>query len=399
MKILHTSDWHIGHRLHEQSQYEEQHLFLNWLVDFINSEKVDALLISGDIFDTGTPSSQSLELYYNFLIQLQASSCQKIFITGGNHDAPGTLNAPKEILKALSIHVVGKASDNVADEVFELNIGNESALIAAVPYLRDQDIRRAVAGESFNEIGDRYKAALISHYNEVAKYCAQINKKQWPLIAMGHLFAVGGTTSDSEQSIYVGNAGDIGADDFSRDFDYVALGHLHRHQAISKRVRYSGTPYVLSFSEVGHTKQLISIDINENKIANISDHSIPEFRPIHKVEGSFEECSKLLQKLDQEEHQLTPWVEVVLDEEGRAGLSFSTINEVTDTMSLKVLKVTLKNQGQDYDSFTSESEKDVKDFTPMEVFKLKCEEEGFDINANPDIEDAFHEVLQMAKEQ
>ena len=151
MKILHTADWHLGHRLHEQSQQEEQTLFLSWIENYIIKEKIDVLLISGDIFDTGSPSNQSLEMYYNFLVKLKATSCKSIVITGGNHDSAGTLNAPKHLLDALSIKVVGKATENIEDEVFEIEVNGEKVIIGAVPYLRDGDIRRAVAGESFDE--------------------------------------------------------------------------------------------------------------------------------------------------------------------------------------------------------------------------------------------------------
>jgi exonuclease SbcD len=146
MKILHTADWHLGHRLHEQSQIEEQILFLNWIENYIIDQKIDVLLISGDIFDTGSPSHQSLEMYYSFLVKLKATTCKSIIITGGNHDSPGTLNAPKHLLDALSIKVVGKATENIEDEVFEIEVNGEKVIIGAVPYLRDGDIRRAVAG-------------------------------------------------------------------------------------------------------------------------------------------------------------------------------------------------------------------------------------------------------------
>ena len=174
MKIIHTSDWHLGHRLYEQSQQEEQLKFLNWLETYIDDNKIDVLLIAGDIFDTGVPSTQSQKMYYDFLVNLHNSHCQHIIITGGNHDAPGTINAPKELLSALSIHVVGRAPENVKDEIFELTVGDEQVIIAAVPYLRDQDIRRAVARESLDELGERYKTDLINHYRDVAEYCQKI---------------------------------------------------------------------------------------------------------------------------------------------------------------------------------------------------------------------------------
>jgi exonuclease SbcD len=155
MKILHTADWHLGHRLHEQSQVEEQTLFLQWIEQYIIDNDIDVLLISGDIFDTGSPSNQSLEMYYSFLVQLKATNCSSVVITGGNHDSAGTLNAPKHLLDALSIKVVGKATEHIEDEVFEIEANGEKVIIGAVPYLRDGDIRRAVAGESFEELTDK----------------------------------------------------------------------------------------------------------------------------------------------------------------------------------------------------------------------------------------------------
>ena len=256
MKILHTSDWHLGHRLYEQSQYEEQSAFLRWLKQCIIEQNIDILLVSGDIYDTGVPSTQSQKLYYDFLVGLQNTNCKHIVITGGNHDAPGTINAPKALLEALNIKVVGRATENPKDEVFKLQVQQEEIIVAAVPYLRDQDIRRAVAGESFDQIENRYKQALTNHYNTVGEYCKHINTNQSLVIAMGHLFAIGGSVSDSEQNIYVGNLGHIGANDFHPIFNYIALGHLHKPQIVGKQehIRYSGSPNILSFSEVGYKK-------------------------------------------------------------------------------------------------------------------------------------------------
>ena len=131
----------------------------------IENQSVDILLIAGDVFDTGVPSTQSQKVYYDFLVGLTKTCCKYIVITGGNHDAPGTINAPKELLSALQIHVVGRASDSVEDEVFTFDVDDDQIIVAAVPYLRDQDIRKAVAGESFEQVSDRYKTALTNHYS------------------------------------------------------------------------------------------------------------------------------------------------------------------------------------------------------------------------------------------
>ncbi|MCF6242956.1 MAG: exonuclease subunit SbcD, partial [Bacteroidales bacterium] len=116
MKILHTSDWHLGHRLHEQSQQYEQKEFLEWLIQFVSTVEIDVLLVAGDIFDTGYPSSQSMELFYRFLAQLYRNTqCKQVVMTAGNHDAPGTINAPGSFVRNFDISLIGKATENIED--------------------------------------------------------------------------------------------------------------------------------------------------------------------------------------------------------------------------------------------------------------------------------------------
>lgn len=400
MKILHTADWHLGHRLHEHSQIEEQTLFLDWIEGCIVEQKIDVLLISGDIFDTGTPSNQSLEMYYNFLVKLNTTSCKSIIITGGNHDSPGTLNAPKHILNALSIKVIGKATDSIEDEVFEIEINDEKVIIGAVPYLRDGDIRRAVAGESFEELTDKYKAALINHYKALAKQCELINTSKAPVIAMGHLFATGGSVSDSEQNIYVGTLGHIGANDFPTYFNYVALGHLHRPQIIggNDKIRYSGSPHILSFSEINYDKKVIVLTIKNNEISDIKDVIVPRFREFYKLNGTIEKCIEEFPNSISNSYKLTPWIEIVLDEKNT--INTDNLKKVAETYPFEVLKITLKNQrrSKGIEELLNET-KSIKELVPIEVFKLKCKEIGYEIESNPEIEDAFNEILQLVKNQ
>ncbi|WP_459211979.1 exonuclease SbcCD subunit D C-terminal domain-containing protein [Aquimarina rhabdastrellae] len=402
MKLLHTADWHLGHRLHEQSQHEEQALFLEWLIHTIKQEEIDIVLLSGDVYDTGVPATQSQKLYYDFLIKLRETSCKHVVITGGNHDAPGTINAPKALLEALAIHVVGKATEDVKDEVFELEVNGEQVIIAAVPYLRDQDIRRAVAGESFDEINDRYKAALVNHYTAVAQHCESIRTDETPVIAMGHLFAVGGSTSDSELNIYVGNLGHIGADDFPELFDYVALGHLHRPQKVGGKdyIRYSGSPNVLSFSEINYDKKVITITLTDKKVTAIDEITVPNFRKVIRIKGTVEQCIFKLQQLEYVEETLTPWVEVILEDETVINTGYHQIHQIAETAKVKILKITIKNdrsiKGLEQLVKTSQS---IKELEPLEVFKKRCEEAAIDLEKDRELLDAFQEALQIARKQ
>jgi len=400
MKILHTADWHLGHRLHEQTQVEEQTLFLKWIHEYIENEKIDVLLISGDIFDTNAPSNQSLEMYYNFLIKLKSTSCQSIIITGGNHDSPGTLNAPKHILNALSIEVVGKSTEDIEDEVFEIDINGEKVIVGAVPYLRDGDIRKAIAGESFEELTDKYKQALINHYNQSAEQCQLINTSNAPVIAMGHLFATGGSVSESEQNIYVGSLGHIGAGDFPTYFDYIALGHLHRPQIIggNENVRYSGSPNILSFSEIKYDKKIVVLTIENNEISAINDVLVPRFRNFYKIEGTVQECIEQYPNLISNEYALIPWAEIALTEEHN--INTDELKKAAEPFPFEILKTALKNQRRlrGIEELLEET-KSIKELLPTEVFKLKCKEIGYDLEDNPAIEDAFNEILQSVKNQ
>ena len=401
MKIVHTADWHLGHRLYEHSQYQEQQLFLNWLVTYIKENQVDMLLVSGDIFDTGTPSSRSLKMYYDFLINLNNSSCKHIVITGGNHDAPGTLNAPKELLNALSIKVVGKATEEIKDEIFKLKVDDDEVIVAAIPYLRDQDIRRAVEGESFEQISDRYKKALINHYSEAAEYCVKINDAACPIIAMGHLFAVDGAVSDSEQQIYVGNLGHIGEDDFPTDFNYIALGHLHRPQIVGSKehIRYSGSPNVLSFSELGYEKNIVLLTTANNIIKTTEEIKVPDFRNISRIKGTPEDCIEQLQTISSNEYNLTPWVEIVLNNDSKEIYRGSEVYKAAEDLDVEIILLTLKKQRtlKGIEALL-ENTKHIKELSPLSVFEKKCAEQNFDLSENIAVLDAFNEVLQLARE-
>ena len=403
MKILHTSDWHLGHRLHEYSQVEEQNMFLSWLEQLILDKEIDVLLISGDVFDTNTPSSQSLKMYYNFLVNLRSTTCRHIVITGGNHDSPGTLNAPKEILNALDIKVVGKATGNIEDEVFLLKKDGEELIVAATAYLRDQDIRRAVDGEKFEEITDRYKTALINHYQKAASCCEELQETHHDaaIIGMGHLFAIGGSVSESEQSIYVGTLGHIGADDFPEIFDYIALGHLHRPQIVGKneKIRYCGSPNILSFSEIGYDKKVILLETKLAKIISIEDEIIPKFREVVRVKGTRAECLDKVAQLDESSFGLSTWVEVTLKEGKLDKKTFPEVYELVKGKQVEILRLT-NDIEQTIEGLEQRLKhaKSIKELTPEEVFEQKYIEQGYKKEELSAVIDAYHEILNQIRE-
>lgn len=276
LTILHTSDWHLGRRLYGQLRYEEFEAFLAWLTKTIQQYQVDILIVAGDIFDTMTPSNRAQSLYYKFLSEVSSLHCDHIVVVAGNHDSPTFLDAPADILKYLNVHVIGTACEDIADEVLVLNskAGEPQCIIAAVPYLRDRDVRSTQAGESGADKDANLLAGIRQHYAQVADIAkdkqTELNAKSQrhiPIIATGHLFAAGGTTTadDGVRELYVGSLGKISADMFDECFDYVALGHLHVPQKVGGRehIRYSGSPIAMGFGEAKQTKQVLLVQFGE----------------------------------------------------------------------------------------------------------------------------------------
>ncbi|WP_424108350.1 exonuclease SbcCD subunit D C-terminal domain-containing protein [Psychrobacter halodurans] len=272
LTILHTSDWHLGRRLYGRMRYDEFAAFLSWLETTISEQHVDVLIVAGDIFDTMTPSNRAQALYYEFLGRVSRSCCQHIVIVAGNHDSPTFLDAPSHVLKFLNVHVIGTACEDLNDEVLVLDDtdGAPHCIIAAVPYLRDRDVRSSSAGESADSKDANVIKGIRTHYDDVASIAkakqAQLIKshqRHIPIIATGHLFAAGGTTTEDDgvRELYVGSLGKISADMFDKGFDYVALGHLHVPQRVGGRetIRYSGSPIAMGFGEARQQKQVLLI--------------------------------------------------------------------------------------------------------------------------------------------
>ena len=275
MRILHTADWHLGARLVERDRLPEHAAFLDWLIETLRGEKIDALLLSGDVFDAANPPQDAVGLYFDFLKRLADLRTVKAVITGGNHDSASHLNAPRELLKRFEVHVFGHAGENVVD------LGE--VIVAAVPFLRERDLRQAAVGEAMTDVQSQVRAAIRDHYAAQLSACRALAGKH-PVIAMGHLTVLGATTSDSERDIHIGNLGAVGADVFA-GFGYTALGHLHKPQKVAglENVRYSGSPVALSFSEAADKKSVVVLDTEGMKIETLS---IPATRLLTRVSVS-----------------------------------------------------------------------------------------------------------------
>jgi len=305
MKVLHTSDWHLGRSLHKNKRYDEFESFLDWLYRIIVDENIDHVLVAGDIFDNTTPSNRAQELYYKFLCKT-ASACHNVVIIAGNHDSPTFLNAPKEVLKFLNIHVVGAVTDDLNDEVLVFDNDNKDQqpiIICAVPYLRDRDIRRSEAGEGIEDKEIKVINGIKEHYKKVCELALKKKtemEKDVPIIAMGHLYTQGGKTTgdDGVRELYIGTLGHITKDIFPDYIDYAALGHLHVPQKVkdTDNIRYSGSPIPMGFGEAGQQKKINIIEF-ENSEMKIHEKSVPVFRVLKKITGNIEKITKEIYEL------------------------------------------------------------------------------------------------------
>lgn len=293
LRILHTADWHLGKRLHSADLRKEHLLFFEDLLSIIREREITHLLIAGDVFDHANPSNEALELYYTFIRKLLDTRCALI-VTGGNHDSPGVLNAPQSLLKQLRVSVIGCATENPEDEIVELkNSSNQTeAVLAAVPFLRDRDIRRSSEGENYKDRIQAIREGIKEHYFQLAEIC-KTNYPGVPAIASGHLYVQGAETSESEREIQIGNQAGVEENTFPEYFAYVALGHIHKAQNVGKsgRIRYSGSPVALSFQEKSYKKRVVLIHV-ENQQVNTEEIELKKHRDLIVLEGSIESIKK-----------------------------------------------------------------------------------------------------------
>lgn len=277
------------------------------------------LLVAGDIFDTTTPSNRAQELYYKFLTRVANSACRHIAIIAGNHDSPSFLNAPKSLLRALDVHVIGATCEQPDDEVLVLNdlAGLPELIVCAVPYLRDRDIRSVEAGESIDDKEQKLIDGIRQHYLAVCELAEQ--KQQTlgpdiPIIAMGHLFTAGGQTIDGDgvRELYVGSLAHVTAGIFPECIDYLALGHLHVPQMIndSELKRYSGSPLPMGFGEATQQKSvcLVSFTQRDGKLSLIN---VPTFQKLQQIKGNWHDIETQIKAVVSTDNHA--WLEIIYD--------------------------------------------------------------------------------------
>ena len=305
MRLLHTSDWHLGQSLHNFERHYEHQRFLDWLLDTAVAEQADALLIAGDIFDNANPSAASQKQLYRFLQQAkQRMPHLNLIVIAGNHDSPGRLEAPGPLLEAHGTRVIGAVQRDadgaidVASLVLPLTGrgGEVEAWCLAVPFLRPGDVPRVEAEEG----ADPYLAGIALLYKQALELALSKRADGQAILAMGHCHMVDGQMSnDSERRIVIGGTEMLPAGIFDPAIAYAALGHLHLAQSVGKQqhIRYCGSPIPLSFAEVGYQHQILRVDIDGAAVREIAPLMVPRAVQLLRIPARPAPLAQVLEEL------------------------------------------------------------------------------------------------------
>ncbi len=309
MRVLHTSDWHLGNRLMEQSRQAEFAAFLDWLLELMKEQQVEALLVSGDVFDSTTPSDRARELYCDFLSRADATGCRATIITAGNHDSALQLRATAPLLARHHAHVVPSLRVEDATRcLIPLHdaSGQEAALVAAVPFLRAAEVARRVPAEDAAARASAYIDGIADVYAAVAEAvrgwkAASPTRASLPVMAMGHLSLGGATATDSTRPVTIGTVEAVSSAMFDPVFDYVALGHLHQPSVHGGgRLRYCGSPLPMGFDEAALPHEVLLVDLSP-ACCEVTPLPVPAFALYEEATCSTpEEVESLLTRVKEE---------------------------------------------------------------------------------------------------
>lgn len=305
MRLLHTSDWHLGQTLHNYERGYEHQRFLDWLLDTLVAERVDVLLVAGDVFDNANPSAASQKQLYVFLQQARARlPALQLVVVAGNHDSAGRLEAPGPLLAAHGTHVIGhvlRDGDGQIDlERLLLPLtgsdGQVQAWCLAVPFLRPGDVPKLPAGDA----QDAYLGGIALLYRQLADLALARRQPGQAIVAMGHCHMVGGEMSnDSERRIVIGGTEMLPSGIFDTAIAYAALGHLHKAQAVGgqEHIRYCGSPIPLSFAEVNYRHQVLCLDIDGEQLREVRVIEVPRAVPLLRVPAAPAPLAEVLERL------------------------------------------------------------------------------------------------------
>lgn len=318
MKLLHTSDWHLGQNFMGKTRQAEHEAFLAWLLGQIHKHRVDVLLIAGDIFDTGSPPSYAREMYNHFMVSVRDTKTQ-VVVLGGNHDSVSTLGESKTLLACLGVTVIPGVCENLADQLLVLNTrdGQPGLILCGIPFIRARDVIQSQAGQSAQEKQQSLQNAIHQHYQDIFTLAEHKRVElgiKLPIVATGHLATVGAMISESVREIYIGSLEAFPTNAFPAA-GYIALGHIHRSQKVGglEHIRYCGSPIPLSFDEAKQAKEVLLVDFDTEGLQSITALMVPNSQALVAIKGNLEEIKtqiKVAAKLGASDKPV--WLEITV---------------------------------------------------------------------------------------
>jgi exonuclease SbcD len=399
LRVFHTADWHLGQRFNLQDRHAEHERFLAFLLEQIEARRPDLLVVAGDVFDTSNPVQTAQQQYYQFLARLVGSPLRQTLIVAGNHDSPRFLDAPRELLAALSIRVVGFAPAEPSQCVYQLTdraTGRPLARVGAVPFLRDADVRRSFEAESHHEASQRLVAGIANYYQRVGEALVQ-GPADVPALVTGHLFAQGLDFEESDEVIHVGNQGRVPASAFP-NAAYVALGHIHRPQAVAglEHIRYSGSPIPLSFSEADQQKYVIELEFDGPELAAVHPIAIPPSRRLLRLKADTPgQLAQALAAAGPRPSDLDDWLEVSLSRPPESTYWREQLDETATRAGAVLLSCPLEGTAHHISWNTADEDSDtgLDQLQPEYVFEQLYRSRYPDSDLPEELRMAFLEVM------
>ena len=396
MRLLHTSDWHLGQHFMGKSRQTEHQALIDWLLEHAQELKVDAVLIAGDIFDTGTPPSYARELYSQLVVRLHTAGIA-LLLLGGNHDSVAMLGESRDLLARLGATVVAAAGDVAAAQVKVLpqRDGTPGCIVCAIPFVRPRDVLQSQAGQSAEDKQQSLQAAIQAHYGAVhaaASACqerltAELGRTL-PLIATGHLTTVGASASESVREIYVGSLDAFPTTAFP-PVDYIALGHIHRPQQVGglAHIRYCGSPIPLSFDEAKQQKEMLLVDLDANGLRAVTPLPVPCFQKLVAINGNLQTLAAAIGAAAAEGCRDRPaWLEITVSEDDYLMDLPSRIDALTEGWPVEVLRIR-RQRGNAAAQLTTAASETLDELSPHEVFARRLQQEEL----SPELQAALHE--------
>jgi exonuclease SbcD len=385
MRILHTSDWHLGQHFMGKSRQAEHQSLIDWLLIQVDVHAVDAVLIAGDIFDTGAPPSYARELYSQLVVRLHRAGVA-LLLLGGNHDSVATLGESRAMLACLSTTVVA-AVDDAAAQVVVLPLrggkGEAGCIVCAVPFIRPRDVLQSQAGQSAEEKQQSMQAAIQAYYQSVheagrARQAELQNELGClvPLIATGHLTTVGASSNESVREIYVGSLDAYPTAAFP-PVDYIALGHIHKPQKVGGQdhIRYCGSPIPLGFDEARQQKEMLLVDLGADGLTAITPLLVPRFQPLISVSGNLAALAAAISAAALEgSPDKSVWLEVTVAEDHYLADLPARVEAMTQGLPVDVLRVR-RQRGNAAVSMAGEVSETLDELSPDDVFARRLAQE------------------------